>query len=135
MTDVTEAAERLRRFNRELMQGTVVESGRVDYEGVEAARITLADAYLAEHPATDAMLVLRPYLKQFEYLDGDDTYADFLVSKTANGCITIRWFAKTEHCEESISMYYRGKLTHTNPTEGDVRLLAKALGLKLEDAE
>jgi len=46
------AAERLRKYIHEFYTGQyLAKSGSVDYEGVEMARIILANAYLAEHQA------------------------------------------------------------------------------------
>jgi hypothetical protein len=56
------AEERLRKYNHEIDTGQyLAESGSVDCEGVEMARIILANAYLAEHQA-----------------DGKETLADMI---------------------------------------------------------
>lgn len=78
MTDDQRAAiERLRRFNHEIMQGTVVDCQRVDCEGVDEARQIVADLYLAENPAdgpsaADELREARRLLKVArEFMAGD----------------------------------------------------------------
>lgn len=146
MSDVKEAAERLRRFNRELMQGTVVESGRVDYEGVEAARITLADAYLADHRPDDDVLLDEDWLRSVgaEFNEGE------LVIKAivAGRQVQLRfmfdpfdlsrvssWSLLGSTGDGRIWLPTRSDGTTAWIARGDVRQLAKALGVKLEEAE
>ncbi len=123
------AAERLRRII-----DNWIDDGTADRKNGAQMCMRFRDAIenvVAGDPSSDPMRVMRPFLKRFKYLDGNDFYGDWLVAETPNGCVTLRWFAATEHVEESVSMYYASKMTHRHPTVGDVYRLCAALGIEL----
>jgi hypothetical protein len=85
-SDITQAAERLRRYSNGASYISVYGDEWEDSEGIMKDRCILANAYLAEHQADDGELISEEWLKLEGYRQIE---GDYEIAKCQNGCNAV----------------------------------------------
>ena len=148
MGNLTEAIERVRRFNAgEPLMSVYAEcktrppnrlGSWSDYDAAERARAwlasdndALASAYVAEHPADSEEPITEDWLRSVGFSDLHPGEPDGVLRIRKPGTsVVIEWGSKSG-CVW-IGEYFNQEKLAINPSRGYIRRLAAALGIELE---
>jgi hypothetical protein len=122
MSELREAAERVR-------TGFTYYQCPDSWQECNDARL-IAEAWIAEHPADDDEPITEEWLEQLAFTHNDSWYFRSPAQTSMQADVTlIRW---SGGWSVKVSDRFTSVLTANVKTRGDLRLLAKALGIGLE---